>query len=263
MGWDLNLNWSKNKSTVESLAPGVVSIHLAGYSSPDIQIREGVPYGVIYGKGWQRDEQGQIIVDDNPTSAGYGWPILDDELQVLGNTQPDWLGNLYTSLRYGPFTLSGLLSTVQGGDIFNFRLNYTLGRGVHAWTQGRGSTFVYPGVKKSNGQANDIEITRDENYYRNELGGYLRAQNNVESGTHTRLQEMTLQFRLPGNLVDRLGLGSATLYATGHNLHVWSDFSYGDPAGSTYGDTNAGGQYYHMFVAPPIRTFSFGLRADF
>jgi hypothetical protein len=74
---------------------------------------------------------------------------------------------------------------------------------------------------------------------------------------------MTLQFRLPGYLVDRLGLGSATLYATGHNLHVWSDFSYGDPAGSTYGDPNAGGQYYHMFVAPPIRTFSFGLRADF
>ena len=187
---------------------------------------------------------------------------MDDERLVLGNIQPDWLGNLYSSFRYGPFTLSGLVSTVQGGDIMNLTLNYTIGRGVHNFSLERGSQIVYPGVKQSNDQPNDILITRDENYYRNELGGYLRSENYVESGTATRLQEASLQYQLPRSMLDRIGLGSAQLYVTGHNLYIWSDFSYGDPQGSNYGDTNAGGAAYHMFVAPSLRSFSAGLRVN-
>lgn len=272
MRWDLRLNWSKNKSTVMELAPGVTSIYLAGYSWPNVQIMEDKPYGVIWGNGFVRDEDNNVVIDDDPNSATYGWPVMDDELMVLGETQPDWLGNVYSSFRYGPFTMSGLLSTVQGGDIFNFTLNYTVGRGVHDWTLDRGSKFVYDGVKQSScsndpvpscDTPNDIEITRDENYYDDELGGYLRSENNVESGTHTRLQELTLNYQLPQLIVDRLGVSSASLYATGHNLHIWSNFSYIDPQGSNYGSTNAGGQYYHMFVSPPLRSYSLGLRVNF
>jgi outer membrane receptor protein involved in Fe transport len=262
MRWDMNLNWTKNKSTVEDLAPGVVSIYLAGYSNTNIQIREGEPYGVIYSQGFLRNEDGQIVIDDDPTSSYYGWPIMDDERLVLGNIQARWLGNLYTSFRYGPFTLSGLVSTVQGGDIMNLTLNYTIGRGFHDYTMERGSTIVYPGVKESNGQTNDIEIVRDENYYRNEKGGYLRSENYVEDGTATRLQEVSLQYQLPQSVLDRIGLGSAQLFLTGHNLHIWTDFSYGDPQGSNYGDRNAGGAAYHMFVAPSLRSFSAGLRVN-
>lgn len=260
---NVNLNWTRNKSTVVELAPGVTSIFLAGYSWPNVQIMEGKPYGVIWGNGFERNDAGQIVIDDDPTSSTYGWPVMDDELIVLGETQPDWLGNMYSSLTVGPFTASGLVSRVQGGDIFNLTLNYTVNRGVHDWTLDRGTRFVYEGVKQSNGQPNDIEVVRDENYYRNELGGYLRSENNVESGTHTRLQEVSLQYELPRRLVDAIGAGGASVYVTGHNLHVWSDFSYGDPAGSNYGSENAGGNYYHMFVAPPMRSYSIGLRANF
>jgi TonB-linked SusC/RagA family outer membrane protein len=260
---NVTMNWTKNKSTVVELAPGVTSIYLAGYAWPNVQIMAGEPYGVIWGNGFERNEGGQVLIDDDPSSDTYGWPVMDDELIVLGETQPDWLGNLYSSLTIGPFTASGLVSRVQGGDIFNFTLNYTVGRGVHDWTLGRGSSFVYEGVKESTGEPNDIEVVRDENYYRNELGGYLRSENNVEEGTHTRLQEVSLQYQLPQRLVDLVGAGNASVYLTGHNLHVWSDFSYGDPAGSNYGSTNAGGSYYHMFVAPPLRSYSFGVRASF
>lgn len=263
MRWDLNLNWTKNKSTVMSLAPGVSSIYLAGYSWPNVQIMEGRPYGVIWGNGFARSPDGQVIIDDNPSSSTYGWPVMADTLMVLGETQPHWLGNVYSSFRYGPFTLSGIVSTVQGGDVFNFTLNYTVGRGVQSWTLGRGSSFVYPGVKESDGSPNDITVTRDRNYYRNELGGYLRSENNVESGTATRLQELTLQYQLPRVALDAIGVSSAQLYVTGHNLHVWTNFSMGDPQGSNYGDTNAAGQYYHMFTSPMLRTYSFGLRANF
>ncbi|MEX2531888.1 MAG: SusC/RagA family TonB-linked outer membrane protein [Gemmatimonadota bacterium] len=261
--WDVNMNWSRNKSMVQELAPGVVSIHLAGYTSSSVRILEGEGYGVIYVPGWQRTDDGQPIIDDDLESDTYGWPLLHDDMRVVGNAQPDWLGNLGSSFTYGPLTLSGLLSRVQGGEILNFTLNYVIGRGAHDWTLDRGTRFVEPGVKASNGQPNDIEILRDENYYKNSLGGYLRNENYVESGTHTRLQEISLQYRLPQNLLDRMGVGNASLYATGHNLHIWSDFSFWDPQGSNYGDTNAGGSAMHMFVAPPAKSFTFGVRANF
>ena len=255
--WDLVANWSNNKSEVRELAPGVTNIYLAGYSWPNIRIQRDEAYGVIWGNGFERTEDGQVLIGED------GWPIMDDQLIVLGNVQPDWLGNLYTSFRYGPFRLSGLINHVQGGDVFNFTLNYTVGRGVHNWTLDRGSTFVYSGIRKSTGQPNDIEIVKDENYFRRELGGYLRSENNVEKGTATYLQELTLQYRLPQDILDRVGMGPTQLYVTGHNLAIWTDFSLGDPQGSNYGDTNAGGQYYHMFVAPSLSSFSVGLRTNF
>ena len=60
-----------------------------------------------------------------------------------------------------------------------------------------------------------------------------------------------------------MGVSQAQLFVTGHNLHVWTNFSLGDPAGSNYGDTNAAGQYYHMFTSPMLRSYSFGVRANF
>ena len=84
MRWDLNFNWSKNKSTVESLAPGVTSIYLAGYSWPNIQIMEGRPYGVIWGNGFARDPSGNVIIDDTQGSATYGWPVMADTLDGAG-----------------------------------------------------------------------------------------------------------------------------------------------------------------------------------
>jgi len=255
--WDVRVNWSKNNSTVESLAPGVVSIYLAGYSWPNIQIMADEPYGVIWGNGFERTDDGQVLIGED------GWPIMDDELMVLGNTQPDWHANLYTSFQYGPFTLSGLLNRVQGGDIFDFTLNYTVGRGVHDWTMDRYDTFIYPGIRESTGQANDIVITKDRDYYANELGGYLRSENNVEKGTFMALQELSLQYQLPRIVLDKIGLSTAQLYFTAHNVHFWTDFSLGDPQGSNYGDTNSGGQYYHMFVDPSLRSFSVGLRTNF
>ncbi len=265
MRWDVNVNWTKNTSTVVSLAPGVVSIHLAGYSFPDIEIRKGKPYGVIWGTGFQRDSiTHKVLIDDNPSSSRYGWPLLTDQPIVLGSMDPNWLGNIYSSFQYGPFTLSGVVSTVQGGQGLDFTLNYTIGRGVSSLSLNRGTSFVYPGVLASNhSQANNITITRDQNYYQNQLGGYLNTENYVKSASATRLQELTLQYRLPARIVNVMGAGSATFFVTGNNLHVWSSWPEGDPQGSNYGDTNSAGQYYHMFTAPMESTYTFGLRANF
>lgn len=255
--WDVRVNWSRNRSTVEALAPGVTSIPLAGYAFPQIRIMEGVPYGVIWGTGFLRNEKGQVLIGDD------GLPLWDDQQKVIGNTQPDWMGNLSTSFQSGPFTISALLNTVQGGDILNFDLNYTVNLGIAKITELRGTEYVYEGVNVNTGEPNTVKIIRDQDYWMNEYGGYNKNEYQVEDGSHVRLQEVSLQYRLPTSITSRLGVDNASLVLSGHNLKIWSDFSYIDPAGSNYGASNAGGTAYRFFLPPPVRSYNIAVRASF
>jgi hypothetical protein len=54
-----------------------------------------------------------------------------------------------------------------------------------------------------------------------------------------------------------------SVYGTGRNLAVWTDFSLGDTEGSNYGSGNAGGSAFRFFTLPQTRTWSFGVRAGF
>ncbi|HEX7118519.1 MAG TPA: SusC/RagA family TonB-linked outer membrane protein [Longimicrobiales bacterium] len=273
--WDLQLNYARNRSTVLELAPGVESIYLAGYSWPQIRIMAGEPYGVIWGYGYERDENGNVLIygpsaaDDGnareaisgqPTTPGY--PIWDDELKVIGNIQPDWTGSLYSAFRYGPFNLAALFTTRQGGDILNFDLNYTISNGTAGITANRGDEYVYEGVNADTGEPNDQVVIRDKAFWQN-YGAYNHHENFIEDGSFIRLQSLSLSYDVPSSLVSRLGMSSVQLYAQGDNLKIWTAYSYGDPLGSNYGSTNAGGNAFKFFLPPPARSFSIGLRAGF
>ncbi|MGH7460916.1 MAG: hypothetical protein ACREMA_07800 [Longimicrobiales bacterium] len=44
---------------------------------------------------------------------------------------------------------------------------------------------------------------------------------------------------------------------------MWSDFSLGDPEGSNYGSTNAGGGAFRFFSLPQTQAWTIGVRASF
>lgn len=269
--WDLRMNYSRNRSSVIDLAPGVESIYLAGYSWPQIRIMEGVPYGVIWGYGFAREhsdpndpeykplpkDQGQILIGDD------GLPVWDDRLKVIGSTEADWMGNLYSSFQYGPVALSGVLTTRQGGQILNFDLNYTVNRGIASVTEARNSPYVYKGLNVNTRQPNTVEIIRDRDYWQDEYGYYDHHEYQIEDGSFIRLQELTLSYQVPARLLGRFGVDNMTLFASGYNLWIDTDFSYGDPQGSNYGSTNAGGAAYRFFLPPSTRRYSIGARASF
>ncbi|HEX7051778.1 MAG TPA: SusC/RagA family TonB-linked outer membrane protein [Longimicrobiales bacterium] len=273
--WDLQFNWSRNRSTVESLAPGVESIFLAGYSWPQVRIMEGEPYGVIWGYGYARDENGNRLIygpsaaEDgtarDPVSGDLtepGYPIWDDELKVIGNSQPDWLGSVYTGFQYGPVNLTALFTGRHGGDILNFDLNYTIANGSSSLTAHRGDEYVFKGINADTGEPNDQVLIRDREFWQR-YGAYNHHENFIEDGSFIRLQSVSLSYTLPQSLVNRLGLSSMQIYGQGSNLHIWTDYSNGDPEGSNFGSTNAGGTAFHFFLPPPMRSFSIGMRANF
>ena len=275
--WDFTANWSRNRGSVIALAPGVPSIFLTGYSWPQIRVMEGYSYGVIWGYGYKRDENGNLMVCGKTVSAGCpaagsssttnpngseGWPILDDQLKVLGETQHDWMGSLNTQFRVRAFTISGLLDTKQGGKLLNFDLQYSGPIGKSKITESRGDMYLFKGVNVDTGEPNSKQLERNEAFWRRYLAFDLH-ENMIEDATSVRLREATLRYDLSPRMAGRLGAQSMYIYGTGRNLKVWTPSSKGDPDGSNYGAANAGGASYSFFQAPQTRSWVLGVRAQF
>ena len=265
--WDVNVNWAKNKSKVLSLAPGVTSISLAGYSWPQIRIMEGQPYGVIWGYGWKRNcvaddpcfdnvAEGTKLIDDN------GYPIKSDELRNLGTVMPNWTGSVFSEVHFKGFGLSALVDVRNGGKIINFETQYEVNNGRSILTADRYTWTVEEGVNVNTGQPNTVRLFKDQSYYPL-IYGFDRHESQIEPAGFTKLRELSLSYRLGDDLAKRLSLQGATVYVTGRNLAVWSDFSMGDPEGDVYGGQNAGGQYFRQFNGPQTRSVVFGIRTLF
>ncbi|HKK45038.1 MAG TPA: SusC/RagA family TonB-linked outer membrane protein [Balneolaceae bacterium] len=269
--WDLTVNWSKNKNEVVSLAPGVNRLYLAGYAWPSIQAQEGAGYGIIRGYGYKTNDKGQYIIQDDPNKDGYGFPVTTDQQKTIGNIQPDWQGNLRTTFHYKGFSLSGLFDVQQGGDILNFDLNYTIRYGMAKITEQRGTQmtdpnkkgyikpYVWDGVKKSNGEPNDIKLLRDEDFWQRYASTH---ENQVEDASYIKLRQVSLGYRLPKAFLSKTPLRTASITVTGRNLWIKSDFSYGDPEGNLYGTANGGNGYY-QWVTPTSRSVLFNLKLGF
>ena len=78
-----------------------------------------------------------------------------------------------------------------------------------------------------------------------------------------KIRELTLSYRLADRLLRRVDLQSATVFVTGRNLGLWSNFSLGDPEGDVYGGQNAGGQFFRQFNEPQTRSWLVGVRSSF
>jgi TonB-linked SusC/RagA family outer membrane protein len=249
--WNIRGNFSNPTTEVVALAEGVESIYLAGFTDPQVRIMpDKNGYGIIWSNRFQRNEDGALLIGDN------GLPLEDPELGPIGNVQPDWLANIRTSFNYRGIGLSGLLDIRQGGDVLNMDLFYSSFYGTAGITSDRGSTYVYDGIVASTGQPNTQEIVRDQNYYWNHYGNIFEYF--VEDGSYVRLRELSLSYALPMGLLQRTPFRSLEFSATGYNLWISTDFSYGDPEGSLYGSGNGQG-FYHA-VTPNTRQYSFSVR---
>jgi TonB-linked SusC/RagA family outer membrane protein len=248
--WDLRANWSKNQNEVVELAPGVESIYLAGYAWPQVRVEPGEGYGIIWGNGYVRNDEGELLIGED------GMPIVDEQQKNIGNIQADWLGNLRSTFNYKGFSLTSVFDVRQGGDILNFDLNYTIPSGRAEITENRYDTYVWPGVDAETGEPNTTEVTRDQEFWE-EYGSV--HENQVEDGSYVKLRQLTLSYRLPSSIIETTPLRSLEIYGTGRNLWISTPFSYGDPEGSTYGTDN-GGRGYYFWVTPSTRSYTIGLR---
>ena len=90
-------------------------------------------------------------------------------------------------------------------------------------------------------------------------GGYPPLSSvNISDGSYIRLRNVTLNYDLDFPFTD-----SASVYLTGNNLLLITDFKFGDPEGSDSGDSSSVLQGISDDQYPYASSFSIGLRLNF
>lgn len=110
--WNVLANWSMNRNTVLSLAPGINKLALGTTLGATVNAIVGQPYGQLTGNAPYKSHDTILV---NPSN---GRTIADPNV-LLGNFHPDWIGSLGSSFKYGAFDLSFLFTVKWGGILYS------------------------------------------------------------------------------------------------------------------------------------------------
>ncbi len=259
--WDLDINFTKNTNEVLSLYEGVDNVFLAGFVGAQARAVVGESYGSIFGDYFETNDAGQLIIDDDPNSSTYGFPVYATGEKNLGNVLPNWTLGINNSFRFKDVSLSFLFDIKNGGVMWNGTKGAMYYFGTHADTESRGEgETVIEGVKESNGAANDIPIVKDISWYVLGPGSGFTGPTSqfIEETDWVRLREVTLSYKLNRNLLNRTFFHSAEVYFTGRNLWLSTPYTGIDPETSLIGAGN--GQGLDYFNMPGTKSFTLGLR---
>jgi TonB-linked SusC/RagA family outer membrane protein len=286
--WDIISNFTKISNEVVSLADGVENIALpGGFTVPQVRAVKGLQYGTIFGYDWYRDDQGKLLINNDPSDDFRdGFPMPDNrEMKALGEINPDWTGNITNTFKYKDVSLSFMIDVKSGGDLYNgtaYAMNYF---GIHERTQYRDAAYtdagtidfantpienikVYDGVYGSlndakegvsSGQTNVTPVVLDQAWFQgygsNFGGGPTSAS--MEDASWVRLRNVTLTYDLPKLFKN---VKSAQIYFTGRNLWLSTPYSGIDPETSLSGSGNGQGMDY--FNSPGTKSYTIGLKVS-
>ncbi len=257
--WTLSGSWTKNINKVEKLADGVDVISLpGGFNSANGRLVKGEAYGTLYGQVWEKDANGNTLIDDN------GYPITAAATDIIGDPNPDWIAGITNSLSYKNLDFSFLFDIRKGGDLWNGTKGALYFFGAHGeQVPNRGEYFVYPGISKSTGQPNTTPIINDwQSYAGASLSGFTGASEPfVEDGGWVRLRNVNLGYTFKDKWLDNTFVDGLKVTFTGRNLLLWTNYSGIDPETNLSGATNSQGLDY--FNMPNTRSYSVNIKATF
>lgn len=215
--WESTLIFSANKNKI---------VDLYGDQKDDIGNRWfiGKPISVIYDYEmigvWQKGENAsEHDPGAQPGDLKFadlnndGRITPDGDRKVLGQTAPKWTGGFTNTLTYKNWSMNIFIQTVQGITRNNADLTY-------ADESGRRNTPIDVGYWTEENQSQ----TRPSLAFRNPRGyGY------ASDASYTRLKDVTLSYRFNQGALDKLGLGSLNVFASGRNLYTFTNWIGWDP----------------------------------
>jgi len=233
--WETTVTYSRNRNRVEKLT---VAPFVSGYAN---RVEQGQPLGFFYGRYYQRDASGAILLD------ALGRPVSSTASRKIGDPNPDWMGSLLNEVQVGRHVrLRVLLDGTFGNDVLNFsrRILDIFGTGRDA--ERELLPFGDPDKLPS---------------------GYLFARRNifeeyVEDGSFVKLREVSLSYRLPDEVARGLRARSGELTVAGRNLYTWTKYTGYDPEMNLFGQLTL--ERGNDFATVPIpRTWSFAVRLTY
>jgi TonB-linked SusC/RagA family outer membrane protein len=276
--WDVTLNLSRNVSEVISLSEGKESLRLKGVpmSFAFVEVHPGQPFGQLYGYDYARDDSGNILVDN------HGYPIATEELQPLGDINPDFMAGLSNNLSYKNFDLSFLIDVQMGGEYYSHSSLYhdLFGTGVKSlkgrdeWYSTHGGAnnsqtlpgifpdgYIQEGVNVETGEVNTIPVdpmmrSVEVTVFRKIATDYIMDASNV------RLRELVLGYTIPKRWLDNTFISGANVSLIGRNLFLFYNATVGIDPESGINNQNVGSAI-EMNSMPGSRSYGFNVNLNF
>ncbi len=234
LGWHLYGTYTANRNQVVELADSVFTYQLqrgpGGRGS--VEARPGGSMGAIYGRGYERAPDGQIVYAN-------GLPLLTDAVQYLGSALPTWKASVGSEFTYQRFRLNVLFDSQFGAKAYSMT-NAVLSEGgkTKNTLPGRYNGIVGQGViRNADGtyRPNDVVAENLPNYYTAHYGRD-NVEGNLFRTDFIKLREMRLDYSLPPGLLSKLHLTQASLGVYGRDLFIITKWPAFDPEFGTLND---------------------------
>lgn len=125
--WDINANWSRNRTTIKSLSDGLTFYTLWTDAKGGAWTYVGEQIGDLY--------DSELVTVKDKNSPYYNYPILDENgswqsiaasntRNKIGNFNPDFILGMQTSLSYKGFSLNMTFDWRNGGEFVSQTYRY-------------------------------------------------------------------------------------------------------------------------------------------
>ena len=200
-----------------------------------IRTQVGQPAGVFY--GWKTNgvyastkeakKDGKYLVNDKGDKVYFGAGDMrfqsDDQVideadrTIIGNPNPDFYGNIFTSVNWKNLTLSAAFNYSVGNDIYNYQRSLLEG-GSHFLNQTTAMNGRWTAEEQQTG------IPRVS--YEDPMGNSRFSDRWIEDGSYLRLSSVTLSYHIP---IVSTYLQGLTIWGNASNLFTISRYLGNNP----------------------------------
>jgi hypothetical protein len=261
--WNIAVNFSRNRSKVVSLAPGLATLTLLDtYDGATIEATPGKRYGDIVGTDYMRNAQHQIVL----TSAGEYQPAAQPV--TLGNIQPDFLGGVTNTFSFKGFELSALVDMRIGGQVFSLTKYNELAGGTGVFTANRTNLVGNGVIDQGNGTYTKSTIKLIASDYYAGSGPWSGvATPMIISASYVTLRQASLSYaigRMTG--LNKTALRTARISVVGRNIwYIYRDrqFKQMGISPETAFNTTSAAQGVEAIGIPTTRSLGLNLSVAF
>ncbi|HAZ02852.1 MAG TPA: SusC/RagA family TonB-linked outer membrane protein [Prolixibacteraceae bacterium] len=266
--WDISVNFASNRGTLISLTEGMTE-YSQSKPGEDAYIKAviGERMGNIYGQGFKRAPDGQIIIN-----AANGQAVKTSEYVLQGNYNPDWTAGINNIFSYKNFSISTLFDIRQGGIFVSRFINKGIGAGQLIETQALredqpvGQEYQKIYIREG------VNLNADGTYTPNTTPQTIRDYHKMwydhntevqkQNASFVKLREVIIGYSLPKSLLSKTPITSAKFSLVGRNLFLWTENKHVDPETPTTSGSGLIPGFENMAL-PSMRSYGFNLDFSF
>ena len=282
--WDVAFNIARYRKKVEKINDLTDRTLLASVWNGYLYAVEGEDWGDIYGYKWQRDDAGNILLDEN------GTPQYTNSIEKIANIQPDFTGGLNNMLTYKNFNLNFSMDFQKGGNFYSVTKMFNASSGNGAQTvgtndlgnpirdlvvNGDGNTVTSTNVNNALPSSGGIRVSGADAATGQEVAYYVQPRtyfNNLYGvveewlydASYIKLRQISLGYNFPKPLMEKLPFESLKLSVYANNLWlIYSDVDGIDPSEVEDYYSSGNARWVEAGQSPSQRTIGMDIKLSF